>query len=1037
MKILRILFTLAGFSLSVHAWALPIEDCLSEREFTALAEKTSHKVNLFQEVWLADPNAEFYGGTSRDYLYWVLRQFRGASSREDCLKIVRRVEKMPIVDVRDFMHGDSDVDVISSKSSLPVEPVDFGVRKIDGLSPALLDPRTPEGFNEYNQGYIPAEKIRLTSSGIKTLSGQENGIHELYSGELTVHFAEESVFWKTAYAQAKENHPILLSLRYIRILAQDYYQRHGTEYETDIALDPAIDRQINRIVESVTDGKSLKPFLKQSRFATWLNGSIAKSFRSSANPTAALWLLQHFRINELVGVYPEIKPFNTYLFHKRRDEKQILKNFRKFGVSSEDVYSDVSNVLSDRKLFHGTRSEEGFKSILLEGIIPSDSGSAAAGVYGVAEKNVSFAIKWGGAKDRVVVLSLAPETKLVDITRGPGLKLWKAFQEKFPKADEDLFCETFGIDLLRYPYAPTAFALKNSAVVTAVSGYTRNIKPLTEILAEAETVSDVKSFVDLSKQFTLYPRTTAELRAYTNAFKQMDLIVQELRSMAETKRNKFLLSIGALRGPILDGSADLKTSFQEHLKAVFNAAKTEKDLSALLYKLSEKNIVFDMGSADTLEFLKLPVFSELAQMKVSYLDWQEMLKLFSDPKSWIVLTEHWEKQPIKDGYAKRNGIESGLYELIEKRMGRTGMDPDFCEALAKHIVKTGTFYLDLEIDGVPGIENLGKALRLECLATRSCLEYVDKMQVGLAKTLLVEQLFEQGDFSLEKLDLSVSKKLLPIENQLKEHEYESAILEFLFSKLADRKDSLKMRSMREIFTHFLRSVEIGGVYTRAYRSAYAGRNTGFLESLPDHWLRSDVAADAVSDLLGRGMDEAKIFYAFSQMQFPKGFAGTPAFKRGMDLLSREIARLLLTKFDPAELDEPLIYYTLFLMDENILLGSPDPKWYEGVLRFFREHPEIRHEQMGDPVIGIASELTELGKEGENPKEYAVTIYRKLLALGRIAPTSQQAMKDALKIVSKRSLASDSPEFQQLTAFLAKAADAVCPDLLHRKNKGGR
>ncbi len=66
---------------SFASTAAHAEDRLGIEEFKSLAEELSHKVNLFKDVWTVDPEAEFYGGTSRDYLYWLKRQFRGATTR--------------------------------------------------------------------------------------------------------------------------------------------------------------------------------------------------------------------------------------------------------------------------------------------------------------------------------------------------------------------------------------------------------------------------------------------------------------------------------------------------------------------------------------------------------------------------------------------------------------------------------------------------------------------------------------------------------------------------------------------------------------------------------------------------------------------------------------------------------------------------------------------------------------------------------------------------------------------------------------------
>ena len=138
---------------------------ISEKEFRELAAEMAPKVNLFQEVWQEDPSAEFYGGTSRDFLYWLKGQFTGADTRESAEAVVTRLKNTNIIDVQSFIIGDSDIDVISAKQ-LSLNPLDYGVRKIDSQPTDIFQAESEAGFNEIHQGYAPAEKIRLSSKGI-------------------------------------------------------------------------------------------------------------------------------------------------------------------------------------------------------------------------------------------------------------------------------------------------------------------------------------------------------------------------------------------------------------------------------------------------------------------------------------------------------------------------------------------------------------------------------------------------------------------------------------------------------------------------------------------------------------------------------------------------------------------------------------------------------------------------------------------------------------------------------------------------------
>src|ERR1051326_3967992 len=120
-------------------------EAITFEEFKAIAEELAPKVNPFRDAGAQDPSAEFFGGTTRDYLYWLKGQLaKGVTPAE--------LRAMKIIDVRDFIIGDSDIDIITEKS-LGLSAETFGVKKIDYVK---LMP------DEVRQGYIPAEKIRLS-----------------------------------------------------------------------------------------------------------------------------------------------------------------------------------------------------------------------------------------------------------------------------------------------------------------------------------------------------------------------------------------------------------------------------------------------------------------------------------------------------------------------------------------------------------------------------------------------------------------------------------------------------------------------------------------------------------------------------------------------------------------------------------------------------------------------------------------------------------------------------------------------------------
>jgi hypothetical protein len=464
---------------------------LSETEFRELATELSHKVNLFHDAWIKDPNAEFYGGTSRDFLYWIKGQFKAAHNREEALAIKKRLLATPAIDVKEFLIGDSDVDVVSS-SQFALDPKEYGVRKIDTLSSEIFDPKSELGQNERLQGYIPAEKIRLTHGGFSTANELGNGLNEIYTGHLTVAFAKPSDFNKSKYAREGLNHPILLALRYLRLQAMDYFQTYGKDLPAPEKLlkriDPETDKKLREVFEGAIHNNSLKPNLARYQFVSWINGTLKKMFRSYTNPDVSMELVKAYGIDRLPTIYSEIEPLNQYLFQKARDPIAIEKALKKYGVKSAEFFLPRAEYFPDGYIYHGTRKEDWFRTILFQGVLPSTSGAAGAGLYGVAEKDKEFSERWAGDKQRLIRFPISETAKIVDITQGEGQRVWNLFGQNLD--DYEKFADTFGIDILRYPYSPQAFVVKNSQALGTPNGVYRTLLPLSSLIEKLKDESD-------------------------------------------------------------------------------------------------------------------------------------------------------------------------------------------------------------------------------------------------------------------------------------------------------------------------------------------------------------------------------------------------------------------------------------------------------------------------------------------------------------------------------------------------------------------
>ena len=466
---------------------------ISEKEFRSLATELAPKVNLFREVWARDPEAAFYGGTSRDYLYWLKGMFREALNPEAAKRIAAELRALKNIDVRDFIIGDSDIDVVARRS-LDLKAEQFGVRKFDTISTDIFDPEKEAGRNELWQGHAPAEKVRLTKSGIFQAAELGDGLHEIYTGKLSVHFSDPALFAETKYAKAKQNHPILLALRYLRLQAINYYKTYGSGFPRREEMLGGMDAQsraeVERVISLALNRNELSPYLKNEKFKSCLNGTIQKSFRSYTNPTAALEYMKFFGVDKLPGIYGDdkIEPIYQYVFSRFSDEQRVAKNFHTYGLDPENVFENPAHHFKDGYFYHGTKKEEFFRSMIFQGVLPSSGGSAGAGLYGVPESNKRFAEEWAQASERLLKFPLKPDTKIVDITTGPGKKLWQSYSRKTGH-NLETFAEDFGIDIIRYPYHVTAYVVKNSDVLGKAQGVYRQLMGFSELLAKAKDMS--------------------------------------------------------------------------------------------------------------------------------------------------------------------------------------------------------------------------------------------------------------------------------------------------------------------------------------------------------------------------------------------------------------------------------------------------------------------------------------------------------------------------------------------------------------------
>ncbi|MGE0528551.1 MAG: hypothetical protein AB7P49_15890, partial [Bdellovibrionales bacterium] len=461
----------AGFIFGSFCWANPrLEVLFSLQEFEQLAVALAPKVDLFAAVWEIDPNAEFFAGTSRDYVYWLRGHFKQIKSRQEAL--AKRDELMTLerIEARRFLIGESDVDMISSQiHSFNIER--YGLKSVDLVSARRLDPSTNEGKSERDEGFIPTEKIRLSKKGIMHSEGLGNGFEEIYHARPTVTFSSPEVFAQSEYAKAGKAHEVRLALRFLRILAMNYYHVYGKGFPDKTTLfdiDQESAAQTQKAIDRAFSGESeFFNFIRRPAGKKRIDDVIKKLFRSYTNPTAAYELCKHFGVDRLVGEFG-LEPINQYLFAKDRDARQVAENRKLYNIPAGVIVNAASR-LPDLTVLHGVRREENYRPLLLQGVLESENGTAGRGVYVVTPKNLKFASDWARSKDRVVQSQISANAAYIDVNEGPGKKLFEEFAARSNTLNRssiyDDFCDFFGIDIIKYSYVVVAYAVMFSCVL--------------------------------------------------------------------------------------------------------------------------------------------------------------------------------------------------------------------------------------------------------------------------------------------------------------------------------------------------------------------------------------------------------------------------------------------------------------------------------------------------------------------------------------------------------------------------------------------
>ena len=187
-----------------EAW----QQWIKPHEFEILCEDLSHNVDFFEKIWAMDPNAELYGGTSRDFVWHIRGELSKATSQAEMTAIVAGLRTKRL-DVKGFVVGNSDVDVITDANMASVDYDRGMLTKIETISHRWFDPKSQSFEQETKQGHIPVEKMRLGKSGFRKTEGIDygNGVVEIYYARPSLHY--NPAIESTAFYKDKGNHEIL------------------------------------------------------------------------------------------------------------------------------------------------------------------------------------------------------------------------------------------------------------------------------------------------------------------------------------------------------------------------------------------------------------------------------------------------------------------------------------------------------------------------------------------------------------------------------------------------------------------------------------------------------------------------------------------------------------------------------------------------------------------------------------------------------------------------------------------------------------
>jgi hypothetical protein len=407
---------------------------LTEEEYFSKSFKVTLRVDMFNDIWADDPGREMYGGAVRDFHYWLKNLILdNCETREQALALLDKLAETPVIEARLFMHPESDVDTLYLSKPLTKEPRNWGIKKVEISPSGKFNPSDPKYQTEFDQGFLPLEKLRLSrTSGWVVDKNFGDPSSTLYYGDystLVQHFPNASTFADTYFARKGINHPILLTLRTLRLLALEEDAVEILENSTELKNE--LLRWTKDFFE-VDSGANSQRFFQNLKFRDFFKAQIEKPWRTTEAPRKLLALWNAVGLSKHLKTCPHLEAGilltlneefhgerEATLFADSNHEQKIVQFSENFAQSGEFIYA-ADNEDDYAKALTGDHSDPPWLKPRKRDSLPVVFALAHADNYlkNPGQKTKKFLVK----------VKLKPGTRVVDISKGPGADAWAKFR---------------------------------------------------------------------------------------------------------------------------------------------------------------------------------------------------------------------------------------------------------------------------------------------------------------------------------------------------------------------------------------------------------------------------------------------------------------------------------------------------------------------------------------------------------------------------------------------------------------------------------